>query len=278
MVRIVTTSAETAFTRHHGEMTQHPTAAATSPQSAAASVHRDTASLDAVLRPIRSGNAFEEAVARILQAIKLGAVTVGHRLPPERELARRLGISRVTLREALRALNDAGYVESRRGRTGGTFVMYEPATHVADDPVDLEMVTAQLDDTLTLRSALEPGAAELAAERALDGRARAHLAARLDEVAATDTRATHRLADARLHLAIAEVTGSTSLIAAVADVQMTLATLLSAIPVLPVNIEHSHGQHADIVGAILSGQTERARQQMRDHVHATGALLQGFLS
>src|SRR5919106_4893134 len=93
------------------------------------------ASLDAVLRPVREGNAFEEAVQRILQAIKLGAVTAGERLPAERDLAKRLGISRVTLREALRALIDAGYVESRRGRSGGTFVTYRPDEHVDDAPV-----------------------------------------------------------------------------------------------------------------------------------------------
>src|SRR6266487_1521457 len=52
---------------------------------------------EAVFRPVRSGNAFEEAVERILQAIKLGVVTYGERLPAERELARRLAVSRVTL-------------------------------------------------------------------------------------------------------------------------------------------------------------------------------------
>jgi DNA-binding FadR family transcriptional regulator len=69
-----------------------------------------------VFRPVREGNAFEETVERLLQAIKLGVVGLGERLPPERELAPRLGISRVTLREAIRALQQEGYVESRRGR------------------------------------------------------------------------------------------------------------------------------------------------------------------
>jgi DNA-binding GntR family transcriptional regulator len=77
---------------------------------------------DAVFRPVRAGNPFEETVERLLQAIKLGVVVPGDRLPPERELATRLNVSRVTLREAIHALTEAGYVESRRGRYGGTFV------------------------------------------------------------------------------------------------------------------------------------------------------------
>src|SRR5215469_6838034 len=77
---------------------------------------------DALFRPVRAGNAFEETVERLLTAIKLGLAEPGSRLPPERELAERLEVSRDTLREAIRALQRSGYVESRRGRYGGTFV------------------------------------------------------------------------------------------------------------------------------------------------------------
>lgn len=235
-------------------------------------------SLEAVLRPVRSGNTFEEAVQRILQAIKLGAVTEGDRLPPERELARRLRVSRVTLREALRALIDAGYVESRRGRSGGTFVIYCPDEH---EPGELENVAAGhgggVDDALLLRAVIEPGTAELAAHGPLESSGRRHLEGRLADVSRTRTRQAHRLADARLHLAIAEVTGSHQLVTAVADVQMSLADLLAAIPVLPVNIAHSHEQHAAVVEAILTGRPDTARERMRDHVEATAALLHGFL-
>src|SRR5262249_35621220 len=74
-------------------------------------------------RPVRGGNAFEITVSRLVQAIKLGLVEVGDRLPPERELAEQLQVSRATLREAISALREAGYLSSRRGRTGGTFVV-----------------------------------------------------------------------------------------------------------------------------------------------------------
>jgi DNA-binding GntR family transcriptional regulator len=76
-----------------------------------------------VWRPVRGGNAFEITVSRLAPAIRLGPVSEGERLPPERELAERLQVSRVTLREAIRALREAGFLESRRGRSGGTFVV-----------------------------------------------------------------------------------------------------------------------------------------------------------
>ena len=77
----------------------------------------------AVFCPVPVRNAFEVTVERLAQGIRLGVLTEGDRLPPERELADTFGVSRVTLREAIRALRDAGLVESRRGRGGGTFVV-----------------------------------------------------------------------------------------------------------------------------------------------------------
>ena len=71
----------------------------------------------AVFRAVRTGNAFEETVERLLEGVKLGVYAPGDRLPPERELTRRLGVSRITLREALRELAAAGYVETKRGRS-----------------------------------------------------------------------------------------------------------------------------------------------------------------
>jgi len=87
----------------------------------------------AVFRAVRTGNAFKETVERLLEGVKLGVYAPGDRLPPERELTRRLGISRITLREALRELAAAGYVETKRGRFGGTFILRQPEPMVYDE-------------------------------------------------------------------------------------------------------------------------------------------------
>jgi len=233
---------------------------------------------DAVFRPVRTGNPFEETVERLLQAIKLGVVVPGDRLPSERDLAARLNVSRVTLREAIHALTEAGYVGSRRGRYGGTFVNEQlpksrrtPAKRLARD------LGAGLDDALVLRAVLETGAAEAAASRALSDAEREHLHRCLEETSAAKL-ADYRRLDSRLHLAIAEVTGSPSLTSAMADVRMRLNELLDAIPLLERNIQHSNDQHQAIVAAILAVDPVAARQAMQEHLSGTAALLRAFLS
>lgn len=238
----------------------------------------DDRASQALFRAVRTGNAFEETVERLLQTIRLGVVAPGERLPSERELAGRLNVSRVTLREAIRALQDAGYVESRRGRYGGTFVNAEPQRPSRADPRRIAQdMGVDLHDALTHRHVLETGAAEAAARRELGQAERAHLVSRLTSASDADL-SSYRRTDSRLHLAIAEVTGAATLTSAVADVRMRLNELLDTIPLLERNIAHSNEQHREIVRAILDGDADGARRAMAEHVEGTAALLRGFLS
>jgi DNA-binding GntR family transcriptional regulator len=134
-----------------------------------------------------------------------------------------------------------------------------------------------VDDALALREALEPGAAEMAARRALTADDRDHLRTCLAECEAASGIDDYRRADSRLHLAIAELTGSASLVAAVADVRMRVNGMLDAIPELGPNVAHSNAQHAQIVSAIIGRDPEAARRGMAEHVAGTAALLRGFL-
>jgi DNA-binding FadR family transcriptional regulator len=235
--------------------------------------------LTGVLRPVRQGNAFEETVERLLTVIKLGMVAPGERFPAERELAAQLGISRLTLREAIRELHEAGYVCSRRGRLGGTFVTY---TWPAPDTGELRRLAIRdgdkLTDALTFRLAVEAGAAEALAglSGAAEDAAQASLLARLADVNAAGPQDYRRL-DTLFHLSIAELTGSSLLAAACADARMRLNDFLNAIPVLQRNIDHTAGQHAAIVEAILAGDAQAARTAVAEHLQGTAALLRGFL-
>lgn len=234
----------------------------------------------AVLRPVRSGNAFEEAIERILQVIKLGVVTHGERLPPERDLAARLGVSRATIREALQELQQSGYVESRRGRSGGTFVTYRPSSAPRSEDVARRVAKTmgtELEDVLVLRSVLEVGAASAAASRPLDDDAREYLRTHLREADQAPS-AEYRQMDSRFHLAVAEVAGSPSLASAVADARMRLNDLLDTFPLLDRNIRHSRAQHKAIGEAILAGDSQAARQAASEHAEATAALVRGFLA
>jgi DNA-binding FadR family transcriptional regulator len=231
----------------------------------------------AIFRPVRTGNAFEETVQRILEAVKLGVFSYGDRLPPERALATRLGVSRETLREALQSLQAAGCVESRRGRYGGTFVTYRlPEPDLGELRRAVQDMGAELEDALTYRLVLETGAAEQAARRELTAEQRTQLEQRLAELETADPEHYRRL-DSRFHLAIAELTGSPSLAAGVAESRMRLNDLLNAIPVIPRNIEHAAHQHRAMVEAILAGDVATARRATEEHLAGTAALLRGFL-
>ena len=227
--------------------------------------------------PVPVRNAFEVTIERLAQSIRLGVLVEGDRLPPERELADTLGVSRVTLREAIKALRAAGLVESRRGRGGGTFVAAPRREPARPRDEMQESFGPALEDALSLRKVVEPGAAALAASRTLSAADRSGLLGYL-KAATVTTPAARRRADSRLHLAIAALGGSALVTAVVADVQMRLDELLRAIPVIPANIAHSDRQHAAIVEAILGGQPDAARSGMEEHVDGTAALLRGFLS
>ncbi|MGG7465351.1 MULTISPECIES: FadR/GntR family transcriptional regulator [unclassified Plantibacter] len=240
-------------------------------------------SAELLLRPGRAANAFEETVQRLLQSIRLGLIGPGGRLPAERELAAMLNVSRDTVRDAIAALTEAGYVVSRRGRYGGTFVMEElpTSTPVMDADGDLAprggVPRAEIEDTLVLRSILEIGAAREAALCKLSGADRERLWQALEDCRSSEPD-DYRRHDSRLHLLIAELVGAPSLLPLVADARMRINELLDGIPLLAVNIAHSDEQHEAIVKAILRGHPEEAASAMAEHVAGSEALLRGFLA
>lgn len=233
---------------------------------------------EAVLRPVRGHHAFEACVEQLATTIRLGVYPLGSTLPSERDLATRLHVSRATLREAMAALREAGLVETRRGRGGGTIVTLKPRSPSARAAARISGVRRQdWLDALDYRRIVEPGAAHLAARVNLDDARRAQLEAAHTAVAAARKPAVHRQADSRFHLTIAALTGSSRVIEAVTAVQSTLHEMLLAIPVLEANIAHSDHQHAAVVRAILRGEPERARVAMEEHCDDTAALLRGLV-
>ncbi|MFD8214704.1 FadR/GntR family transcriptional regulator [Streptomyces sp. NPDC059697] len=232
--------------------------------------------LTPVLRPVRAGNGFEEALEQILQVVRLGLVPGGGRLPAERELAERLGISRVTLREVLKVLQDQGLVESRRGRYGGTFVAPRAETP-GEDELRRRFAEVDIEDVLRFREVLEVGAAGLCATHGLSPEQAERLRealARTHEAPLAD----YRRLDTLLHLTLAELSGSPSLTAQYAAVRASVNDLLDCIPLLVRNLEHSQRQHTALVEAVLDGDADGAREMMREHCAGTAALLRGFLA
>ena len=110
------------------------------------------AAIGPAVRSETGTNAFEETLSALLRELSLGTYLVGDKLPPERDLALELKVSRATLREALQALRDAGIVSVTRGRYGGTEVVRVPCEHAASTH---PLTADEIDDALRFLELLE---------------------------------------------------------------------------------------------------------------------------
>lgn len=120
---------------------------------------------DVVLEPVRRSRIYERIVDQIHALIREGRWAPGDQIPPERELAERFRVSRTSVREALRALEMQGIIESRQG--GGTFVR-SADTEALVPPLAAAILRGrrEMAEVLEVRELIEPGIARLAALRA----------------------------------------------------------------------------------------------------------------
>ena len=225
---------------------------------------------DTVFAPLQVEGAVERIVRRLGEAIGSGVLAPGERLPPEAELAERLDVAPMTLRQALAILRDAGYVETRRGRGGGSFVVEDLAAPLGR--ARRVPTAAELRDLVDWRRAVGGEAAYLAAERA-DAATRRRIAdaAALAEAAAAGPFVEYRLADSGFHLAVAEASQSPRLVTAEAAVQAEVGEILGALPgnASTEAVRASTRGHDPILEAIAAGRAAEARDAMAAHVEAT---------
>ncbi len=122
---------------------------------------------DLPIIPLRRRRVSEEVAEQLREAILSGRLKFGHKLPSERELARRFAVSRVVVREALRILEQAGLLIIKRGYGGGAFVS-EVDQNVARHSLSamIRLSRALVDELGEARLIYEPEIARLAAQRA----------------------------------------------------------------------------------------------------------------
>lgn len=167
------------------------------------------------------GSRAELVAQRLGQAIRLGVLIDGERLPTEAQLAGQMGVSPATLREALSVLRGQGLVVTRRGRNGGTFVR-SPTT--GSEPI-MDFGIHELQEMGDQRSAVIGAAAALAAERAL-----AEDVLRLDEqvelLATASTPSDRWRGDTQLLIRIAAAAQSSRLTREVARLRAEMGDLV----------------------------------------------------
>jgi GntR family transcriptional regulator, transcriptional repressor for pyruvate dehydrogenase complex len=232
-----------------------------------------TPALEAVFKPVQPPTTFEETVERLGIAIRLGLLPPGSRLPPERDLAERLRISRSTLRQAITTLVQSGHLLSVRGRAGGTFVAEQPPLgRIAAGAVLNEEARAVLD----YRVAVETGATVLAAERAGDNdfERLAELTERMDAADGFDE---YRRADVHFHIGLAEASGSARLVTAMTEAQGHMSDLIARIAHPQEVLISSNQQHRRLIALLRRRDTGGAVKLMRRHIEGTEHILAGLL-
>jgi DNA-binding FadR family transcriptional regulator len=217
------------------------------------------------LQAVDTRRLYRQIADQIAALIERGEYGAGARLPPERDLAKQLGVSRPSVREALIALEVEGYVEVRIG--SGVYVVGPPAAAASpalpEDSGPFELIKA--------RWLIEAECAALAAKAATRAQVRAMEEA-LDQMEADRGRGTMPLASDRLfHLRIAEASGNSAL----ALVVKTLWDQRTG--PLFLRLEHHFDtpalwdvairEHREIVAAIARRDAAGARGAMRRHMH-----------
>lgn len=211
-------------------------------------------------------SAVQGVADQLRAAIHRGDLAAGAQLPPERELATQLGVSRITLRESLRILIEEGYLEARRGSRGGTFVTELEVPYsrwLASMRADL----AQFEDVLEFRIAVERAAAKLAALRRDDADV-----ARIDAAAAlmgkVNDRASFRNADSAFHRSVADAARSPRLAAAIEAARSELFIHTDNMIYVEL-IAEAMEEHAQISDAIARGDEIAAASAVETHLEAT---------
>jgi GntR family transcriptional repressor for pyruvate dehydrogenase complex len=220
------------------------------------------------LRPMTARpRLYEQVLDRLRAYVAEGGLRAGDRLPTERDLAARLGVSRASVKQAIVVLEVQGLVEARHG--GGTYLMRDSLDNVVVEPVEsLVARKKRLPDVLEAREALETKLAELAAERRTEADL-AELRSALDRMARDIEAGGLGIEGDRLfHAAVTAAAHSALLAAFMREIDEPIAESRTESLRQPRRPGRSLAQHRAILDAIEAGQGRGAAAAMRRHVRS----------
>jgi DNA-binding FadR family transcriptional regulator len=225
------------------------------------------------IQTVASQRLYQQVAGQLGELIRQGEFRQGDRLPPERDLARQLGVSRPTVREAMIALEIAGLVDVRTG--SGAYVRKAPSAGVLPfAPPDIGPSPFEL---IAARRLIEPEVAFAAAGCMCDG-VLAEIAETLDSMRASiEAGDGVQAADRLFHARIAAATGNTVLTSVVEQLwNSTFEPIfegLSRRTGLPENQRSALAGHIRIFNALERGDAAGARDAMRDHLAEVETIL-----
>jgi len=239
-----------------------------------------------LIDPVRPTSACELVVEQLRRAIHLGRFLAGDKLPPERELAKQLGVSRTTVREAVKILEGEGLVRSKRGAAGGLSVLEQKISASSLRKTHSERLAA-IADIFDYRLAIECAAARLAAARRDSGDLAAldTLLGRMGELSvigqeADDVQAQAAVSqfmavDSEFHLGIARAAHNPYLLAAIEEARAAMFSPVGA--VFRRLVENSNAYHEAIFAALQAGDGAAAESAMAAHLRASREGVEGLL-
>ncbi|MGV9864077.1 FadR/GntR family transcriptional regulator [Rhodococcus koreensis] len=219
-----------------------------------------------VIRPLDEGGRAEAVALRLREAIALGVLGDGEQLPNEADLSSEIGVSTKTLREALAWLRQEGLIETRRGRTGGSFIRRAKGLtrRIAQERLD-QMTAVQIRDLADMHRAVSGTAAFLAAERADQDQLNS-LKALADAFAESRDSTERSRLDSRFHIEVAILAQSERLTEAEVDLQTASRDILWVLALSGRDVEKAHAEHVQIWHAIAGQVPDQARSLAEKHV------------
>ena len=213
-----------------------------------------------VARAQTAGQAVEQHLKELIRARRLLA---GHRLPPERQLAERLGVSRSTLREALQSLAEQGVVAGRQG--SGWTVHPQPEVVAANLAVYFSLEEVTFDELFAARRAVEPPIAAGAALHRSDAQVTV-MQQSIDAMRATSDPAAYLAADSEFHAMLASASRNALFSVLIAPTLTLLQDVRERLSGDASVISASHDEHQRILDAVCCEDPGGAYQATADHI------------
>ena len=211
----------------------------------------------------------DQILRRLTEAIATGQLLAGERLPTEDQLSSRFQVAPMTLRQALAQLRELEYVETRRGRKGGTFVRLDIADRLAAAAENYPVSIPELRELSDWRRAISGEACALAANRATEAERFDILELAESYRRVASSKVERRFSDARMHIRIAEASGSPRIAEAEREIQEQLTRMISIMPELSEANQAIGTGHDELIAALIAGHADAARSFMIEHIEAT---------
>lgn len=224
-------------------------------------------------RPIKQARVSEEVAEQLKQSILIGQFKTGDRLPSERDLAEEFQVSRVAIREALRFLENSGFIVTRQGVTGGAYITDLSFQQLVNAFLDLFMAEKiSIPELHEVRRLVEPEVARRSAGRVTEEYGRRLKEALEEERLSASSPHEETERKTAVHLILAEMCGNRFLEALVRSVIGLSKTIVETVEPNPESL-HPAGLHDGVVKAVLAGDAEGAAVAMEKHAADFGKRL-----